>query len=207
MIRGGVDTINDVHTKSTWRRWVVLSTVLVAAWLTYVTSNIIFPGQTEPGGQIDAVVSLAPQHDRLATAEQLFLDSGASDLLISYFPNDRYLVGPGLEEEHLEFVGTYCTSADPTYVTCATPEDATTLGETAMMNAAAQVEDWQALTVVTSQYHAFRTRLILDRCLSTELQVNVVFSEADLNVSLWLRFIIYENAAYLKAHIETLMRC
>lgn len=169
--------------------------------------NIIAPVQTVPSEQIDAVVSLAPQHDRLVTAEQIFLHSGATGFLVSYFPDDRYVAGPGPGDENLEFVGTYCTYADAVYITCATPEYATTLGEASMINAAAQAEDWHTLTVVTSRYHAFRTRLILDRCLNADLQMNVVFSEVDLDAALWLRYIIYENAAYLKAQLETLVRC
>lgn len=76
-----------------------------------------------------------------------------------------------------------------------------------MINAVARDGSWTSLTVVTSKYHAFRTRLILDRCLDTDLRVEVVFSEVYLDTALWLRYIAYENAAYIKAQIETLFRC
>ena len=186
---------------------VCLALAIVASWLIFVTSNVVAPAQSEPSDNIDAVVSLAPQHDRLMTAEHIFLHSSASRFLVSYFPNDRYLAGPGTGEEALEFVETYCTYADAVFVTCATPEHASTLGEASMINAEADAGSWESMTVVTSKYHAFRTRLILDRCVDTDLHVDVVFSEVDLNTALWLRYIIYENAAYVKAQVETLFRC
>ena len=185
----------------------VVCLALVAVWLIFVTSNVVAPVQSESGDNIDAVVSLAPQYDRLVTAEQIFYETGAGHLLVSYFPNDRYLAGPGTGEEDIELVAAYCTHADPAHVTCATPEQASTLGETAMINAVADTDSWESLTVVTSKYHAFRTRLILDRCVDTDIHVDVVFSEVHLNTALWLRYIIYENAAYAKAQIETIFRC
>lgn len=181
--------------------------VLVSGWLLFVTINVVAPTQSEPSNNIDAVVSLAPQYDRLATAEQIFYETRASHLLVSYFPNDRYLAGPGTGEEDIELVATYCMHTAPAHVTCATPEHATTLGEASMINAVADTGSWEAMTVVTSKYHAFRTRLILDRCIDSDLRVEVVFSEVHLSAALWLRYIFYENAAYLKAQLETLFRC
>lgn len=186
---------------------IVVCLAIVATWLTHVTINVVAPAQVEPSDDIDAVVSLAPQYDRLVTAEQIFYQTGAQHFLVSYFPHDRYLAGPGIGEDDIEPVETYCTEIDSTHVTCATPSHATTLGEASMINAVARDGSWTSLTVVTSKYHAFRTRLILDRCLDTDLRVEVVFSEVYLDTALWLRYIAYENAAYIKAQIETLFRC
>lgn len=190
-----------------YRGWLIACLVLITAWLGYVTSNIVAPAQTEPSDNIDAVISLAPQYDRLVTAQQIYDQSGAGHLVVSYFPGDRYLAVPSTAEEDIELVADYCADIDPAYITCATPDYATTLGEAAMINRIAATGSWTSLTVVTSKYHAFRTRLILDRCLDADLDVDVVFSEVHFNTELWLRYIIYENAAYLKAQLETLFRC
>lgn len=190
-----------------YRGWLVACLVLITVWLGHVTLNIVAPAQAEPSDNIDAVISLAPQYDRLVTAQQIYDQSGAGHLVVSYFPEDRYLAGPGAAEEDIEPVAAYCTDIDPAYITCATPDHATTLGEAAMINRIATTDSWTSLTVVTSKYHAFRTRLILDRCLDADLRVDVVFSEVHFNAELWMRYIIYENAAYLKAQLETLFRC
>lgn len=50
--------------------------------------------------------------------------------------------------------------------------------------------------MVTSEYHAFRTRLIFDRCIEPNVDVNVVFADAQMSPLDWLSHIVYEQVAY-----------
>lgn len=61
--------------------------------------------------------------------------------------------------------------------------------------------------MVTSEYHAFRTRLIFDRCIEPNVDVNVVFADTQMSPLDWLSHIVYEQVAYIKALLETTVGC
>lgn len=82
-------------------------------------------------------------------------------------------------------VSNYCASDDRDGVLCFTPEDAATIDEAYSISEMVAAESWDSLTVVTDEYHAFRTRFIFDQCLGDEVDVNVVFSDRDLSVGQW----------------------
>lgn len=198
------------NNKLSRRRWfwsVLTAAALALGWLVYTSANIMFPAQQEPQPDVEAIVSLAPQYDRLPTAVELFEQTDNSSLLISYFPHDAYMHTAEVDEEGAPAYATYCDDTEHLGVTCFTPEDATTLGEVVALDEMAEQESWESITVVTSTYHAFRTRLIVDRCIDSEAQVKVVYAETDLPTTQWLWHLVYENAAYPKALIETALQC
>src|SRR5690625_7935580 len=73
------------------RAWKIVggvTAVVLVGWLVYASVNIVAPRQGNLQAQSDAVVSLAPQEQRLPTAQQLIADDVAGTLLISYFGHD-----------------------------------------------------------------------------------------------------------------------
>src|SRR5699024_7197634 len=104
-------------------------------------------------------------------------------------------------------VSNYCESGGREGIVCFTPEEAATIGEAYSISEMVAAESWDSLTVVTDEYHAFRTRFIFDQCLGGDIDVNVVFSERDLSVAQWGFHIVYESAAFLKAAWQTTFRC
>ena len=171
-----------------------------------MTVNVLFPSQGEVQTDRDAVVSLAPQVHRLATAERL-MDAGHADtLVISYFEGD--VSGRDADGTYAEIpVSEYCESDQRGENVCFTPEEIATIGEAFAVRDIAQANSWDALTVVTSKAHAFRAHHIFERCLGQEIDVNLVYADPDLNVAQWGWRVVYENAAFVKAIWQTSTRC
>lgn len=188
------------------RRIVLAFVAVVVCWLIFISVNIVFPAQGRSDSGVDAMVSLAPQFNRLPTAMRLVEETDQSVLLISYFPHDPYMDDAVPLGESPAF-DAYCADAEDDRLSCFTPEDASTLGEASAIRDVAQRESWDSVTVVTSKYHVFRTRHIFQRCLGSDIDVNVVYSEPDLSATQWLWHIAYENAAYPKALFDTTFRC
>lgn len=183
-----------------------LLVALWAVWVLFASIHIVSPSQGELQTRSDAVVSLAPQAHRLPLAEQLVEEEVADTLVISYFPDDVSRGGSGAADDPVP-VSNYCESGGGEGIKCFTPEEAATIGEAYSISEMVAAESWGSLTVVTDEYHAFRTRFIFDQCLGDEVDVNVVFSDRDLNVAQWGYHLVYENAAFLKAALQTAVRC
>jgi len=183
-----------------------LLVALLAVWVLFASINIVSPSQGELQTRSDAVVSLAPQAHRLPLAEQLVEEEVADTLVISYFPDDVSRGGSGAADYPVP-VSNYCESGGREGIVCFTPEEAATIGEAYSISEMVAAESWDSLTVVTDEYHAFRTRFIFDRCLGEEVDVNVVFADRDLSVGQWGYHLVYENAAFLKAALQTAVRC
>lgn len=179
---------------------------VVIGWLIYATVNILSPSQGQLQTQSDAVVSLAPQHARLPLAQQLVSEGVADTLVISYFAHDPMNHDPEASEDAVP-LSAYCGSDPADGVICFTPEEDATIGEVAALADMAKEQSWSSLTVVTDEFHTFRTRFIFEQCLGDDLAVNVVFTELDLGLSERARYVVYENAAFLKAAWQTVTRC
>lgn len=183
-----------------------LLVALLAVWVLFASINIVSPSQGELQTRSDAVVSLAPQAHRLPLAEQLVEEEVADTLVISYFPDDVSRGGSAATDDPVP-VSNYCQSGGREGIVCFTPEEAATIGEAHTISEMVAAESWDSLTVVTDEYHAFRTRFIFDQCLGGDIDVNVVFSERDLSFGQWGYHLVYENAAFLKAVLQTSLRC
>lgn len=177
---------------------------LLVGGVVFASVNIVSPSQGNLNDRSDAVVSLAPQAHRLATAQQLVEAGKADTLVISYFPDDVSVGDPGISRVS---VSEFCEGGGDEGVMCFTPEENATIGEASAIRDIASTEGWKSMTVVTSEYHAFRTRYIFEQCLGDEVDVNIVFPEAELSTARWGFHLVYENAAFLKAVWQTTMRC
>ena len=180
--------------------------VLLIGWVITVSVNIVFPAQGDVQDRSNAVVSLAPQHHRLATAQQLIAADHAETLMISYFERDVRGAAPGETITRVP-VANYCDAAEENQNVCFTPDEVSTIGEAFRVREIAQGASWNSVTVVTSRTHAFRAGYIFERCLGDDIDVDLVYADPDLNAAQWAWHIAYENAALVKALWQTGTRC
>jgi uncharacterized SAM-binding protein YcdF (DUF218 family) len=116
--------------------------------------------------------------ERLATGLQL---RGESDrpLVVSADAVERYVAQGGT----CELAGAVCLDPDPL----------STYGEALAVAGLAERHGWSQVTVVTSDFHAFRTRLLFERCLP--VPVAVVGAPTDPGVGERLYRIVREAVA------------
>lgn len=206
--RRRIVTNSGRHANSARRRnlrilgWVVVAVML--GWLLFATWKIVFPSQGQLRSASQAIVSLAPQRYRLQMAEQLVEESDT--LVISYFTGDATFAGPEAPQPWIPMTQ-YCQDSTIEELICFTPEEATTIGEAHGIQELARTRSWDSITVVTSRYHAFRTSFIFERCFDEDIDVNVVYTEYELNAGQWIWHVVYEHAAFIKAAFETTARC
>ncbi|MGR6899875.1 YdcF family protein [Glutamicibacter sp. BSL13] len=169
-------------------------------WVAMVTSKVLAP-TPGTGRHADAVISLAPGNSRLPTALYLYAQGNADELVISWFPSR---MSQEVVEPERGWLGDQVCSKD-SYddIHCFTPAIDSTYGEALSVKELVSEQRWQSITVVTSRYHAFRAKFIFKRVLPPDVDVEVVVSPTKLSVQDWVRHIIYENAAFVKAVFET----
>jgi uncharacterized SAM-binding protein YcdF (DUF218 family) len=162
-------------------RVVAVAAVLVAAWLAVAAILFVWPHDDEPIiGRADAVVSLAGSKARLPVAQRLVRDGVAPVLVVSYEPE--------LEDEAARRVcerpadGVVCFRADPS----------STQGEARAIARLSRQRGWDDLVLVTSDFHVFRARLIVERCYDGRLR----FAGAPSS-RLWLPWQLVKESAKL----------
>jgi uncharacterized SAM-binding protein YcdF (DUF218 family) len=127
----------------------------------------VFPASSTPANA-DAVVVLAGgEGERLDRGLELVRDGVAPALVVSTGP-DR-LCGNRYEFE----------------VICFLPDPDDTRGEAAAVGRIADSEGWQRLVLVTSDYHATRARILLERCFPGTVDVSVARSDKGPISLLW----------------------
>lgn len=183
-----------------------LVTLLLIGWFVYASINILNPSQGTSQARADAVVSLAPQSQRLPVAQQLIADGVADTLVISYFDHDSMNHEPGTSNATM-WLQSYCESEVEYEIVCFTPDEDATIGEASGIAALGHERAWESLTVVTDTTHVFRTRFLMDECLGDDFDVNVVVAERELDASAKAWYVIYENAAFVKAFWQAAWRC
>lgn len=182
----------------------MLIVLLLAAsafiWVALVTSKVLAP-TLGTGRHADAVISLAPSDSRLPTAVYLYSAGEADELAISWFPSrlSYEIVTP--EWALLEDLN--CRNATRDDIHCFTPEIDSTYGEALSVKKLVEERGWESITVVTNRYHVFRSEFIFEHVLPPTVDVEVIASPTDVTVIGWLRHVIYENAAFVKAIFET----
>jgi uncharacterized SAM-binding protein YcdF (DUF218 family) len=139
--------------------WVAFTTVLLTLAFTgalWFTNNWLLPPPEQPfadgpvvvlgggGGRDEAGLAIAREGQR----RQLVLSSSAAILY--------------------EMRGGDCTDAG---VRCVAPDPENTFGEAQMIGALADAEGWQQVTVVTSDTHVPRSRMLLERCVDVPVVV------------------------------------
>jgi uncharacterized SAM-binding protein YcdF (DUF218 family) len=118
----------------------------------------VFPASSTPA-HADAVVVLAGGGgERLDRGLDLVREGVAPNLVVSTGP-DRL-----------------CASRQPFAVFCFLPDPEDTRGEAQAIGRIAAREGWRHLVLVTSDYHATRARLLLERCFSGTVDVSAARS-------------------------------
>jgi uncharacterized SAM-binding protein YcdF (DUF218 family) len=139
-----------------WYRRLVLLVLLLAALAGASVWLLAFP-RTDPPGRADAVVVLSgSNHDRLPKGLALMRAGVAPVLVVS----DGRRTVPGL-----------CTRRRPYRVICFHPRPFSTRGEAEQIARLAAARGWTRVDVVTSRYHVYRSRLIMERCYHGALRV------------------------------------
>lgn len=132
---------------------VVAVVVLIAGVIAINLRLFVFPASSTPA-HADAVVVLAGgDGERLAKGLELIDDGVSENLVLSTGPN-RICARPQDFEA-------YCFLPDP--------DD--TRGEAEAIGRIAAHEGWRHLVLVTSDYHATRARILLERCFSGTVDV------------------------------------
>jgi uncharacterized SAM-binding protein YcdF (DUF218 family) len=150
---------------------------LVAVWLAVAAALFVWPHDDEPiAGRADAVVSLAGSKARLPVAQQLVRDGVAPMLVVSYEPE----LGDDAAQRVSD--GVVCFRADPS----------STQGEARAIARLARERRWDDLVLVTSDFHVFRARMIVERCYAGRLR----FAEAPSS-RLWLPWQLVKESAKL----------
>lgn len=118
----------------------------------------VFPASSTPA-HADAVVVLAGgDGERLDRGLELVRQGVADNLVVSTGPNEL------------------CATPQDFSVYCFLPHPDTTRGEAEAVGRLAARKGWRHLVLVTSDYHATRARLLLERCYSGDLDVSVAHS-------------------------------
>lgn len=187
-------------------RMISISVLLVSSvaivWLLIVSSMVVMPFQ-DSRRHVDAVVSLAPGEQRLPAALQYQQSGLADNLIISWFPDS---IGSEAVEPDVGWLeNEKCRATNEPSVHCFTPGLNSTYGEALAVGNLANSQGWDSIMIVTSRYHVFRTRYIFERALPSDIGVKVIAAPTDLSTKSWVFHILYENAAFIKAIIQTLV--
>jgi uncharacterized SAM-binding protein YcdF (DUF218 family) len=128
----------------------VVAVTAVSVWL------FGFP-HTDPPARADAIVVLSGSNgDRLPAARQLMREGVAPLLVVS---------------DGEETVPRLCGRRLPYPVLCVRPDPFSTRGEAEEIARLADLRGWRSVDVVTSRYHVFRARMIIERCYAGKLRM------------------------------------
>ena len=145
------------------RRTLLVTAIVLAGLLavTVIAVNLrlfVWPASSTPA-HADAVVVLAGgDGERLERGIDLVEQGVASNLVLSTGP-DRI-----------------CGTQHPFTVYCFLPHPDDTRGEAEEVARIAEREGWDHLVLVTSDYHATRARLLLERCFAGTVDVSAAHS-------------------------------
>lgn len=108
----------------------------------------------------DAVLVLAGDKRRLAVALEL-VDRGVAPVLV---------ISDGLDPRWTK-ANRLCRFGDPDRIVCVRPDPYSTRGEARLAGRLARERGWSSLVVVTSRFHLFRARTLLERCFDGRLDL------------------------------------
>jgi uncharacterized SAM-binding protein YcdF (DUF218 family) len=146
---------------------VVLAVLVVVTVIVVNVRLFVFPASSTPA-HADAVVVLAGGNgERLDRGLELVRDGVASNLVLSTGPNE------------------ICAAQHDFEVYCFLPDPDDTRGEAEAVARIAAREGWDHLVLVTSEYHATRARLLLERCFPGMLDVSAAHSDKSPLPLLW----------------------
>ncbi len=131
-------------------------TVIVSAYLVFVSIRIVDPPEVTPA-EADAVVVFAGGDGERLDRAQAVMDQGVSDTLVLNV-NTPTWVGPAAQAQN-----EMCNSEQTFEVICVEAIDST-LGEGLAFSQLAKERGWESLLVVTGKYHVSRAVAALDQC-------------------------------------------
>jgi uncharacterized SAM-binding protein YcdF (DUF218 family) len=135
--------------------------VVVFGGLWGVAAAVLVQAPADTARPADALVVFAGgRGERLSKAVSLRQQGATPTLVISNGRDPRWPAANRL-----------CASRQRFEVLCPQPHPDTTRGEARMVGDLAARRGWRSVLVVTSTYHARRTRLLLGRCFDGQLQV------------------------------------
>jgi len=139
-----------------WFRRLVLLVFLLAALAAASVYLFVF-APTDPPGRADAVLVLSgSESDRIPRALALMRARTAPVLVVS----DGKTETPRL-----------CGRRTPYRVLCFRPDPYSTRGEAEALGRLARAHGWRTVDVVTSRYHVFRARMLMERCYHGALRM------------------------------------
>jgi len=118
----------------------------------------VLPHGDKPA-RADAVVVLAGSSTRLPVGVRL-VQRGIAPLLVVSRSSD-----PGPYERRV------CSGAVSVHVLCQRAQPYSTQGEARMIARLAKADSWRGVDVVTSRFHVFRARLLIERCYHGALHI------------------------------------
>jgi len=157
------------------RRILLPLAVLALAWLAATAVLFVWPSTDSPG-RADAVVVLSGGRDtRLDPALRLMRKRVAPLLVIS---------GAGYDPKWRKARALCAGGAQDFRVLCFDPRPYSTRGEARGIARLARERGWRTIDVVTSRYHVFRARMIIERCYHRGLRmIGTSYAWSDAPVS------------------------
>lgn len=147
--------------------------VLLAAWLVAASYLFLWPHDDELPAHADAVVVLSGSEQRLPVGLRLVRERVAPVLVLS----------AGSEAEEIDpRISRLCSGSGglvPRRPLCFEADPSSTRGEARAIARLARRRGWDELVVVTSGFHVFRARRVLERCYRGRLWL------ADAPVDRW----------------------
>lgn len=132
--------------------------LLVAAWLAAALYLFVWPHDDELPERADAIVVLSGSRERLPVGLRLLREGVAPVLVLS--------AGPEAEEIDPRIAG-LCKRRRPPV--CFEADPSSTRGEARAIARLARRRGWDELVVVTSGFHVFRARRVIERCFRGRL--------------------------------------
>jgi uncharacterized SAM-binding protein YcdF (DUF218 family) len=120
----------------------------------------VFPSTDNPG-TADAVVVLSGGRDRRLDPALALMRRGVAPVLV--------ISGAGLDPEWLEARRLCANGSRDFRILCFDPNPYSTRGEAETIARLAQQRGWRKVDVVTSRYHVFRARIVIERCYHRRL--------------------------------------
>lgn len=167
-----------------WLLWLAGACVLTV--FAVMTATFVYPRQDAPR-QVDAIVVLGGLNGKPVIREALRLArSGVSGQVV---------ISDSFGKDTL--AARLCEDTTDITVECFSPDPGTTLGEAQTIARITADRGWDSVLVITATYHVSRARLILERCLASDVSVTGVMPPMD--ASAWIYQYAYQSAAYVKA--------
>lgn len=139
------------------RPLLVVVLVLVAA-LAVASAPLFILYADDEVAKADAVIVLAGEKRRLTVALEL-VGRGVAPLLV---------ISDGLDPRWTQ-ANRLCRFGDPEKIVCVRPEPYSTRGEARLAARLARERGWDSIVVVTTRFHLFRARMLLQRCFDGEI--------------------------------------